>query len=202
MDKEKEINTYPVFPLSINVLPGAYLPLQIFEPRYLDMVKNSLAREEGFCIALIKNDGKAAYVEGLPNLHEVGTYVEIVDFNQLQNGLLGITVKGLNKVKILDRWKQDDALLLAKISKLKEFGEDLSEDPSYEEIWSMLIEISNHPEVKKLNLEIDLKNAINVSYILGSLLPLTPAEKQTMLELENSTEKLDYLNSVIKKLGG
>jgi hypothetical protein len=201
MDKEKEINTYPVFPLSINVLPGAYLPLQIFEPRYLDMVKNSLAREEGFCIALTKNDEKA-YTEGLPNLHEVGTYVEIVDFNQLQNGLLGITVKGLYKVKILDSWKQDDELLLAKISKLEELGEDFSEDPSYKEIWSMLIEISNHPEVRKLNLEIDLKNAINVSYILGSLLPLTPTEKQNMLELENSVEKLNYLKSVIKKLGG
>ena len=66
----------------------------------------------------------------------------------------------------------------------------------------MLTEISNHPEVKKLNLEIDLKNAINVSYILGSLLPLTPIEKQTMLELENSVEKLDFLKSIIKKLGG
>ena len=197
----KEINTHPVFPLSINVLPGSYLPLQIFEPRYLDMVKSCLAKEEGFCIALIKQDEKA-YSDGLPSLHEVGTYVEIVDFNQLQNGLLGITVKGLNKVRILDRWKQDDELLLAKISKSKEFEEDFSEDPSYKEIWSMLIEISNHPEVKKLNLEINLKNAVNVSYILGSLLPLTPLEKQTMLELEGSTEKLDYLKSIIKKLGG
>ena len=197
----KEINTYPVFPLSINVLPGAYLPLQIFEPRYLDMVKSSLAKEEGFCIALIKQD-EEAYSDGLPSLHEVGTYVEIVDFNQLQNGLLGITVKGLNKVRILDRWKQDDELLLAKISKLEEFEEDFSEDPSYKEIWSMLIEISNHPEIKKLNLDINLKNATNVSYILGSLLPLTPTEKQTMLELEASTEKLDYLKSIIKKLGG
>jgi len=197
----KEINTYPVFPLSINVLPGAYLPLQIFEPRYLDMVKSSLAKEEGFCITLIKQD-EEAYSDGLPSLHEVGTYVEIVDFNQLQNGLLGITVKGLNKVRILDRWKQDDELLLAKISKLEEFEEDFSEDPSYKEIWSMLIEISNHPEIKKLNLDINLKNATNVSYILGSLLPLTPTEKQTMLELEASTEKLDYLKSIIKKLGG
>ena len=197
----KEINTHPVFPLSINVLPGSYLPLQIFEPRYLDMVKSCLAKEEGFCIALIKQDEKA-YSDGLPSLHEVGTYVEIVDFNQLQNGLLGITVKGLNKVRILDRWKQEDELLLAKISKLEEFEEDFSEDPSYKEIWSMLIEISNHPEIKKLNLDINLKNATNVSYILGSLLPLTPTEKQTMLELEASTEKLDYLKSIIKKLGG
>ena len=56
MDKNEAINSCPVFPLSINVLPGAYLPLQIFEPRYLDMVKTSLAKEEGFCIALTKNE--------------------------------------------------------------------------------------------------------------------------------------------------
>ncbi len=199
MDKEKVIHSYPIFPLSINVLPGAYLPLQIFEPRYLDMIKNSLAKEEGFCIALAKNNNEA--MGGLPDHHNVGTYVEIVDFNQLKNGLLGITVKGLNKVKILERWKQDDELLLANISKIKELEEDLSDDPSYTEIWDMLKEISNHPEIKRLNLEIDLKNAINVSYILGSLLPLTPAEKQIMLEFETSTEKLDYLKSVIKKLG-
>jgi len=201
MVKEEVINSYPVFPLSINVLPGACLPLQIFEPRYLDMVKTSLTKEEGFCIALTKDDEDVSE-EGFPNHHEIATYVEIIDFNQLQNGLLGITVKGLNKVKILNRWKQDDELLLANISKLKESGEDLSEDPSYKEIWSMLLEISNHPEIKKLNLEIDLKNAVNVSYILGSLLPLTPIEKQVILELETSTEKLDYLKSVIKKLGG
>ena len=201
MDKNEVITSCPVFPLSINVLPGAYLPLQIFEPRYLDMVKTSLAKEEGFCIALTKN-GDPISVKGLPDHHDVGTYVEIVDFNQLQNGLLGITVKGLSKAKISDRWKQDDELLIAKITKIKEIGEDLSEETSYKEIWSMLLEISNHPEIKKLNLEIDLKNSVNVSYILGSLLPLTPLEKQTMLEFENSIEKLDYLKSIIKKLGG
>ena len=201
MPKKEGENSYPIFPLSINVLPGAYLPLQIFEPRYLDMVKSSLAKEEGFCIALTKGEGPIS-VKGFPNHYDVGTYVEIVDFNQLQNGLLGITVKGLNKVEISDRWKQDDELLIATITKIKEIGEDLSEEPSYKEVWSMLLEISEHPEIKKLNLEIDLKNAINVSYILGSLLPLTPQEKQTMLEFESSVEKLDYLKSIIKKLGG
>ena len=44
----------PVFPLNVNVLPGGYLPLQIFEPRYLDMVKNSMNKEIGFCVHLIK----------------------------------------------------------------------------------------------------------------------------------------------------
>ena len=43
-----------LFPLSINVLPGAYLPLQIFEPRYIDMVKDCLGKEKGFCVVLMK----------------------------------------------------------------------------------------------------------------------------------------------------
>ena len=38
----------PLFPLNVNILPGGYLPLQIFEPRYLDMVKNSMSKEIGF----------------------------------------------------------------------------------------------------------------------------------------------------------
>ena len=42
----------PLFPLTVNVLPGAFLPLQIFEPRYIDMVKKSLSNSEGFCIVL------------------------------------------------------------------------------------------------------------------------------------------------------
>ena len=48
---EKEISS-ALFPLSVNVLPGAYLPLQIFEPRYIDMVSECLANSEGFCIVL------------------------------------------------------------------------------------------------------------------------------------------------------
>ena len=44
----------PLFPLNVNVLPGGYLPLQIFEPRYLDMVKKSMSQEIGFCVHLIK----------------------------------------------------------------------------------------------------------------------------------------------------
>ena len=46
---EKETSS-ALFPLSVNVLPGAYLPLQIFEPRYIDMVSECLANSEGFCI--------------------------------------------------------------------------------------------------------------------------------------------------------
>ena len=191
----------PLFPLTINVLPGAYLPLQIFEPRYIDMIKNCLSNSEGFCIVLIKPEDDQELGD-LPNHYDIATYVEIVDFNQLENGLLGITVQGKEKIKISERWKQTDELLLGKITKVQEEDDDLSLDPRFSDLWDTVKEVTSHPEIKKLNLDLDLNSSKSVCYVLASILPLTPLEKQTILELENTLDKLDYLKDIIKKLGG
>ena len=197
---EKETSS-ALFPLSVNVLPGAYLPLQIFEPRYLDMISECLANSEGFCIVLFKDDENEENKEYLPH-HNIATYVEIVDFNKLDNGLLGITVQGKYKIRIEDVWKQEDELLLGKIEKINEEDDNLSNEPEYLDLWNMVKEITNHPEIKKLNLDLDLNSSISVCYILASVLPLRPQEKQTILEFENNRDKLDYLKALIKRLGG
>tara|TARA_B000000477_G_scaffold47626_1_gene40230 strand:+ start:101 stop:697 length:597 start_codon:yes stop_codon:yes gene_type:complete len=197
---EKETSS-ALFPLSVNVLPGAYLPLQIFEPRYIDMVSECLANSEGFCIVLFKDNENEENKEYLPH-HNIATYVEIVDFNKLDNGLLGITVQGKYKIRIEDVWKQEDELLLGKIEKINEEDDNLSNEPEYLDLWNMVKEITNHPEIKKLNLDLDLNSSISVCYILASVLPLRPQEKQTILEFENNRDKLDYLKALIKRLGG
>ena len=197
---EKETSS-ALFPLSVNVLPGAYLPLQIFEPRYIDMISECLANSEGFCIVLFKDEEKEENKEYLPH-HNIATYVEIVDFNKLDNGLLGITVQGKYKIRIEEAWKQQDELLLGKIEKINEEDDNLSNEPEYLDLWNMVKEITNHPEIKKLNLDLDLNSSISVCYILASVLPLRPQEKQTILEFENNRDKLDYLKALIKRLGG
>ena len=88
-------NKLPVFPLGLVVLPGTIQTLQIFEPRYLSMVKDCMNSESGFVITL-SNDN----ISGESFMSQ-GTFVDIIDFNQLPNGLLGITVKGREKVSIL-----------------------------------------------------------------------------------------------------
>ena len=191
----------PLFPLTINVLPGAFLSLQIFEPRYIDMVRRSLSNSEGFSIVLSKQENTYEESENLP-YHNIATYVEIVDFDQLDNGLLGITVQGKQKIVIEDTWKQEDELIIGKIKKVRENDDDLSKDPVYVDLWSMVEEITNHPEIKKLNLELNLESSISVGYILASVLPLRPQEKQTILEFEDPRDKLDYLKEIIKRLGG
>ena len=191
----------PLFPLTINVLPGAFLPLQIFEPRYIDMVRRSLSNSEGFSIVLSKQENTYEESENLP-YHNIATYVEIVDFDQLDNGLLGITVQGKQKIVIEDTWKQEDELIIGKVKKVRENDDDLSKDPVYVDLWNMVKEITNHPEIKKLNLELNLESSISVGYILASVLPLRPQEKQTILEFEDPRDKLDYLKEIIRRLGG
>ena len=191
----------PLFPLTVNVLPGAFLPLQIFEPRYIDMVKKSLSNSEGFCIVLSRQDSTNQESQSA-SYHDIATYVEIVDFNPLDNGLLGITVQGKQKILIEDTWKQDDQLLIGKIKSVHEDDDDLSSDPLYVDLWNMVKEIISHPEIKKLNLELNLDSAVSVGYILASVLPLRPQEKQTILEFDDPRDKLNYLKEIIKRLGG
>ena len=191
-----------IFPLTINVLPGGYLPLQIFEPRYLDMVKKCMTQEIGFCVVLLRGSMDQIDSSKLPDHSPIGTYVEIVDFNQLENGLLGITVQGQYRVQILDRRKQEDGLMVADIIEQSEEEESLSLEPQYKNIWRILREISKHPEIKKLELDIDFNNSSSVAYNLASLLPLTPPERQNILEFQSNVDRFDHLNKIVKQLGG
>ena len=86
----------PIFPLKLVVLPGTIQGLQIFEPRYLNMVKQCMSDASNFVISY-KSDRSDDFDFGI---EKVGTSVQIVDFNNLPNGLLGITVKAESKVSL------------------------------------------------------------------------------------------------------
>jgi len=192
----------PIFPLTVNVLPGGYLPLQIFEPRYLDMVKSCMSQEIGFCIVLLKGSAQEFSSSKLPDHSPIGTYVQIVDFNQLENGLLGITVQGKYRIKILDRKFQEDGLIVGNITKEEEEEESISLEPQYDNIWKILKDISKHPEIQKLDLEIDFGNSSSVAYNLANLLPLPPSERQNILEFKSNVDRFEHLNKLVKSLGG
>ena len=89
------LHELPLFPLNSVIFPGGALPLRLFEPRYLDMVKDCMRNEHGFGIALIKNgqeSGQAA------DVYKTGTECRIGDWETLPDGLLGITAYGETKI--------------------------------------------------------------------------------------------------------
>ena len=187
----------PVFPLGLVVFPGTIQSLQIFEPRYIDMVKSCMKDSSGFVITLqSKSEGDIEY-----GLIKQGTYVEIIDFNNNSNGLLGITVKAINKVVIKDIFQQKDMLHLATIKPLIDpLVDDQALIAKHPELLNILIQLKDHPRIKILPLDIDLTSADSVAYHLGGLIPLSSEEKQTILEAFDASQRMNILSRLINKL--
>ena len=190
-----KVNKLPVFPLGLVVLPGTIQTLQIFEPRYLSMVKDCMNSESGFVITL-SNDN----ISGESFMSQ-GTFVDIIDFNQLPNGLLGITVKGREKVSIKSIEQVESGLHYASISPIAEpVVDDQAVLAKFPDLINVLSQLKEHPQVKLLPLEIDMLSAESVSYQLAGLIPISPMQKQKLLEAFDSKQRMNILAKLVSKI--
>jgi len=190
------IMNVPLFPLNSVVLPGGRIPLQLFEPRYLDMLTRCLKEDRGFVIVLLR--------EGLENgkvaaFYDIGTYVRIIDFKQLDSGLLGITVEGQSKVSVVRSWQQEDGLNVGDVECLLAEGV-LMIPECYAELPSVLKALFLHPVIRDLGMEVDYDDARDVGWRLTELLPLDKREKQRLVELQDPLERLGRLNDLLEAL--
>ena len=192
----KPINL-PIFPLKLVVLPGTIQGLQIFEPRYLNMVKNCMSDASNFVISY-KSDKTDDFDFGIEN---VGTSVQIIDFNNLPNGLLGITVKAKSKVSLNNIVQLEDKSYLGEVFPLTEPEvDDQSLLAKYPDLIEVLVKLKEHPEIRTLELDIDLDSADSVSYHLGNLIPLTADEKQTLLTAFDADQRFKILSKILQSI--
>ena len=188
-------NNLPVFPLGLVALPGSIQSLQIFEPRYLKMIKKCMSDSHGFVIVL-KTNAVSEF-----GISKKGTYVEIVDFNNLPNGLLGITVKSINKVTINDLTQLKDGLHIAKTQPLVDPEVDdqalLAEFPELTNILSQLVK---HPKINDLKLNVDFNSADSIAYHLAGLIPISSIYKQNLLEAFDAGQRFEILSKYIDEI--
>lgn len=186
----------PLFPLNSIVLPRGRIPLQLFEPRYLDMLAQCMKTNRGFVVLMLRG-GREAGPDA--DFYDMGTYVRIVDFRQMDNGLLGITVEGEGKVVVLKSWREPDGLYMGEIEWLMEESDtDIPEE--YEELVSVLRALVQHPVVKDLEMTIDYDDSRDVGWRLTELLPIDKDEKQRLVELTDPLERLDVLHNIIQQM--
>ncbi|MDH5393935.1 MAG: LON peptidase substrate-binding domain-containing protein [Gammaproteobacteria bacterium] len=186
-----------VFPLNMTLFPGGRLPLQIFETRYIDMVKGCMKAEQGFTVVSIKagqETGKR------PEIYDVGTYADIVDWELLPSGLLGITVEGRHRVKLSDICEQKDKLLTATIETI-DAEKNASVPDGYKHLVDTLKSIKSNPVIQNLNLNIDYNSASDVSCRLSELLPFNIEDKQSLLELHDPLERLARVQAILDIMG-
>jgi Lon protease-like protein len=90
----------PLFPLPHVVLfPNVFLPLHVFEPRYLEMVADALAGDRMIGMILLRPNWEHAY-EGRPPVHEVGCSGLITHFEKLADGRYNIILRGIERFRV------------------------------------------------------------------------------------------------------
>ena len=189
-------SSLPVFPLGIVSLPGTIQNLQIFEPRYVTMVKECMKNNKGFVMVYQKNESNKDF-----EISKKGSYVEIIDFNSLPNGLLGITVKCMNKVLIGNLVQLEDGLNIGEIEAVTDPEVDdqalLAEFP---EILNILSQIIKHPSISEMPINIDFNSADSVAYHLAGLIPIPSKSKQNLLEAFDASQRFAILSKYIDEI--
>nr|WP_235937705.1 LON peptidase substrate-binding domain-containing protein [Marinobacter caseinilyticus] len=186
----------PIFPLNSIVLPRGRIPLQLFEPRYIDMLTRCLKEDRGFVVVLLR-DGLET--NSTAAFYDIGTYVRIIDFQQLENGMLGITVEGQSKVAVVKTWRAPDGLNMGDAEYLVEEAE-LAIPEAFSELPVVLKALLKHPVVNDLDMNVSFSDARDVGWRLTELLPLDKQEKQRLVELQDPLERLERLHALLEAL--
>jgi Lon protease-like protein len=187
----------PLLPLNAIVCPQGRIPLQVFEPQYLDMVAEALRTGKGFVTVLL-NDEKTPQEKG--EFYRLGTLVSVVDFGKTAStGVLNITVEGEAQVVLSNLEIQADGLWLADVSEIYEEGYvDLPDE--FEDLRVVLQALMKHPFVKELNMEIDYQDGRQVGWRLTELLPLCNKEKQCLYEMTDAISRLEKISEKISDM--
>jgi hypothetical protein len=190
-----EVEEIALFPLHTVLFPGGPLPLRIFEPRYLDMVRRTLRTQTAFGVVLLQGDA----TPGAPAAtSSIGTSARIVDFYSLPDGLLGITCHGLRKFSVRGRRVQSDGLNFAEIEWLATESE-IELPGEFLDLGRLLRKVL--PELGNFYAGVSKRfdDCAWVGYRLAEILPLSLPDKQYCLELDDPLARLRHLSPLIQR---
>ena len=193
----------PLFPLGTVLLPHGRLPLQIFERRYIDMVAKCMREQTGFGVVWLRQ-GSEVDEEGVSSAMQIGDYgtlAHIVDWDQLPNGLLGITIEGSQRFHIDESWVEESGLNVARVELEPALAPELLPVEGASMV-DVLQGLQRHPEVKRLNLSVDYEDAWSVCFALTQLLPVGSPLKYELLGLTDISTLIYQLDQLLTELSG
>lgn len=178
------------------MFPEGILPMRIFEPRYVDMVSECMRDDKGFGICLLKEGSEVGENR---QFYSSGTYVKIIDFDSLDDGLLGISVQGMRRFKVISTSQRENLLNEGEIAWLNEEDQSAISE-NYQSFADLLSALSKRYELP-FEVEQDrLQHASWVSCRLAELLPFNKASKQHLLELDHSEDRFQYMHELLEQM--
>ena len=200
MKKEDLPNILPVFPLSnFIIFPKTTVPLNIFEPRYVQMIDHSLKNHRLIGMVQPKKTGDLKK----PDLYDVGCVGKITSFNETEDGRYLIILNGLSRFKIVEEIKNDKLYRECKIS-FKEFENDTNtnkEDIKFSDLKLIFKDFKSFFEKRGFAInwnELEKQSLEQTINALAMASPFSLEEKQILLETKNLSLRKDKLEEILK----
>jgi Lon protease-like protein len=194
----------PLFPLPNLVLfPNIVVPLHIFEERYKLMINACIDRDEVFGLVLLRG---GAEDESEETIHRVGVTARIVQVERLEDGRLNILGEGEDRFRIY-RFTQETPYWKASV----DFFEDDESHPSIESLYDQIADL--YRKVGELGAKLSgaqeseivlPESPTDLSYMVSYVLDIDSEDKQKLLEMTSTAERLqvlvNHLNETIRKM--
>ena len=200
MNKINLPNTIPVFPLSnFIIFPKTTVPLNIFEPRYIEMINDSMKSNKLIGLIQPKN---STYDQTSSILYDIGCLGKITSFKETEDSRYLIELKGIIRFKIIEELKSIKQYRQCNVN-FKDFEHDLSEKKEdlkfsdlelifrdFKDLFEKRGFIINWKELEKQSLD----ETINA---LAMASPFTLEEKQVLLEANNLNVRKNKIAEIL-----
>jgi Lon protease-like protein len=190
----------PVFPLpGALLLPRGQMPLNIFEPRYLEMVDDAL-RDGHRLIGMIQPDPAHPGVPERPNLYKIGCVGRITQIAETGDGRYLMQLTGVARYRIIQELPVPTAYRQCSVDYMP-FIDDFTARKGEEHVDRKAVLAALTQYLKANNLKADwegIENAPNEALVnaLAMMSPYDPAEKQAMLEAPDLKTRAEILVAV------
>ncbi len=198
--KEKLPNKISVFPLSNFIFfPNTNVPLNIFEPRYIEMINDSMKSSR--LIGMVQP--KKNLENSLDQLYNIGCLGKITSFSETEDGRYLIILNGLSRFKIIKEIKNEKPYRECEIS-FNDFQDDIKiskEEIKFSDLKLIFKDLRNLFEKRGYSINWDelkkqsLEQTINT---LAMASPFSLEEKQTLLETKNLNLRKEKLEEILK----
>ena len=201
MKKNDLPKTIPVFPISnFIIFPKATVPLNIFEPRYIQMINESMKSNK--LIGMIQPKTSSSD-QTKPILHEIGCLGKIMSFKETEDGRYIIELKGLIRFEIIKEIKSLKKYREYEVN-FKKFSHDLNEekeDLKFSDLELIFKDLKSLFEKK--GFIINWKGLENQSLdetinALAMASPFTLEEKQVLLEAKSLDNRKNKISEILK----
>ena len=189
----------PLFPLEgIVMFPDTYLPLNIFEPRYIEMINKAISSKSRL-VGMIqpKNSNQ-------DKLYDVGCAGKIIRFEETEDKRYLITLKGLSRFDLISQKTNTKNFKVAQI-KWDKYSEDLQKKNINEKFTDLKVSLKKYFRIKniRVNFEvIDKCNDYNFVDQITMICPLAFEEKQLLLETISISKRGNLLQSILESYVG